>query len=213
MTSEKPKFVSRAKLVREENLRHMLNVAAEVFAERGFGGATIKEVAERAQLPRANIHYYFQTKSELYSAVIENILEQWRSSTESFDENSSPREALSSYIQAKMEFSFTSPHSSKIWATEIIQGAPVFEQDLCRDHFSWSKSKGKVIKKWIDEGLIIPIEPQNLLNMIWATTQYYADYDHLIAAMNGKKPLSKKQKAKAIQNVTDMILRAVLTEK
>ena len=43
----------------------ILRVAEEVFANRGFQGATMTEIGKRADLPKANIHYYFSSKKKL----------------------------------------------------------------------------------------------------------------------------------------------------
>ena len=61
--------------IRESNEGRLLQAAETVFAERGFSGATTAEIAARAKLPKANLHYYFRTKAELYRAVLANMLE------------------------------------------------------------------------------------------------------------------------------------------
>jgi len=68
----------------------------------------------------------------------------------------------------------------------------------------------KKIQSWIDQKLIHAINPQNLLNMIWSSTQYYADYEYQIRALNGNKRMSSKQKEEAIEDVTRMILNGVI---
>src|SRR5690242_9006825 len=44
----------------------ILAAAESVFAETGFSGATTAEIAKRAGVPKANLHYYFKTKTDLY---------------------------------------------------------------------------------------------------------------------------------------------------
>jgi TetR/AcrR family transcriptional regulator len=73
--------------------------------------------------PRSNLHYYFTTKSELYSAVLFDLLEVWKQDALSFETFDDPRVVLSSYIRAKMQRSRTRPYGSKVWANEIIHGA------------------------------------------------------------------------------------------
>ena len=63
-------------LTRRQNEQAILEAAEKVFAEAGFGGATMQLIADMAGLPKANLHYYFATKEELYRKVVARILEQ-----------------------------------------------------------------------------------------------------------------------------------------
>ena len=51
--------------------------AEEDFAESGFRGATTGMIADRAGIPKANLHYYFPTKEALYRRVVEHIFNIW----------------------------------------------------------------------------------------------------------------------------------------
>src|SRR6185369_6922491 len=55
----------------------ILSAAESVFAETGFSGATTAEIAKRAGVPKANLHYYFKTKKDLYRDVLQAILDLW----------------------------------------------------------------------------------------------------------------------------------------
>ncbi|MEJ2419573.1 MAG: TetR family transcriptional regulator C-terminal domain-containing protein, partial [Exilibacterium sp.] len=72
-----------------------------------------------------------------------------------------------------------------------------------------SKRKINQIQRWIDNGEILPIDPQHLLYMIWATTQHYADFNYQIKLLNNGKELNKKQRELALENVIGIVLRGV----
>ena len=55
----------------------ILEAAEAVFAELGFKGATTAAIAARAGLPKANVHYYFPSKDDLYRAVMARVLDPW----------------------------------------------------------------------------------------------------------------------------------------
>ena len=199
---------------RKKNEEAILSAAEEVFAELGFAGASTSQIAERAGIPKANLHYYFQTKEELYRTVISKILTIWLQDAETFDDCDDPADALSRYIRAKMENSLNYPLGSKIWAREIMQGAPRIQDFLDKTLKSWTASRIKIINRWISEGKIDPVEPNYLLYMIWATTQHYADFEHQINSLNGGRRLSDEQFEEALQTVTRTILRGIgLTER
>ena len=101
-----------------------------MFAEQGFGGATMAAIARRAGVPKANLHYYFPTKEALYRAVVERVLTAWLDAASSFDTSDDPREALSAYIGAKMDLARAMPLASQIWASEIMRGAPIIQDFL-----------------------------------------------------------------------------------
>ena len=71
--------------IREEHTASIITAAEKVFALKGFKGATTQEIAELAKLPKANIHYYFKTKKDLYNAVLEDIILAWKADAEAFD--------------------------------------------------------------------------------------------------------------------------------
>jgi TetR/AcrR family transcriptional regulator len=115
---------------REENERAILAAAERVFAEHGFGGATIAAIAARAGVPKPNVHYYFPTKERLYRAVVERVLTEWLAAAAAFDTSDDPAQALTSYISAKMDLARAMPLGSKIWASEIMRGAPAIQDFL-----------------------------------------------------------------------------------
>ncbi len=195
--------------IREENEKAILDAAEEVFAEYGFSGASTGRIAERAGIPKANLHYYFPTKKGLYRRVIDNIFNVWLEAANSLDDSDDPGEALTRYIHAKMDLSRSRPLGSKVWANEIIQRAPIIQDYLEITLREWTDSRTGMIQRWIDEGKILPIEPRYLLYMIWATTQHYADFGHQIATLNDGKELSDEQWEEAKRTATGIILRGI----
>ena len=195
--------------IREENERAILEAAETVFAEYGYAGASTGRIADLAGIPKANLHYYFPTKEELYRRIIENIFNIWLEAAGSFDSYDDPVEALTRYIHTKMDISRSHPMGSKIWANEIIQRAPIIQDYLETTLRDWTASRVAAIEGWIAEGKLAPVDPHYLLYMIWATTQHYADFGHQITTLNGGKELSEAQWRTAKDNVTTIILRGV----
>lgn len=201
---------TRKSEIREANTRLIFAAAEALFSEKGFGGTSTQEIADKAGLPKANVHYYFQSKLDLYRTILEDILEGWMRDADIFEQSPDPEEVLRTYIRAKMEHSFNRPKGSKVWAMEIIQSGPVMGKEIRKALITWDKTVTHKIQTWIDDGLIRAINPQSLLNMIWSSTQYYADYDYQIKVLNGNKRLSAKQREQAIDDITQMILQGVL---
>ena len=195
--------------IRRSNVEKILLGAEKVFAEKGFAGTAMADIAAEVQLPRSNLHYYFSTKHELYSAVLLGLLDVWKQDALCFETYDDPRLVLSSYIRAKMNHSRTRPHGSKVWANEIIHGAPTLGLTLDASLYDWAKMKEARIRQWVADGRILPVEPSSVLYMIWASTQHYADFDHQVKILNQHQPLSDIQFERAVQTVTRVILRGI----
>jgi TetR/AcrR family transcriptional regulator len=194
--------------IRELNEAHLLACAEAVFAERGFEGASTALIAERAGLPKANLHYYFPTKLALYWRVLDDLFEDWHQAANTFDAGDDPVTALGGYVRAKMALSRRRPLGSKVWANEIISGATHMQDILHARVKPWMESRVALIEHWIARGLLEPVDPKTLLFMIWATTQHYADFEAQIQALAGKRALADRAFEATTEEVVRMILRA-----
>ncbi len=197
------------KEIRQENERLILTAAEKVFAEAGFGGATMQLIADLSGLPKANLHYYFPTKEALYRQVVRNIFSIWLEAADVFDAARGPAEGIGAYIDAKMEISRRHPAGSKVWASEVMHGAPVIQDYLETTLTQWTQGRIDVIQRWIDEGRMDPIDPRHLLYMLWATTQHYADFGHQIETLNAGQTLNDSQWNAAKASVKQIILRGI----
>lgn len=195
--------------IRQQNEALILQAAEKVFAEAGFGGATMQLIADLAGLPKANLHYYFATKEDLYRRVVRDIFEIWLHAAETMDDAPGPVEGIGAYIDAKMDISRRHPDGSKVWASEVMHGAPVIQDYLETTLRDWTAGRAALIQRWVDEGKMRPIDPRHLLYMLWATTQHYADFGHQIETLNGGKPLSDAEWNAAKAAVKTMILRGI----
>lgn len=195
--------------IRKANEALILETAERVFALSGYRGATIAHIAREAGLPKANVHYYFKTKQDLYRQVLEQILGDWMDEASSFDEYPDPEKALRTYVQAKMEFSRKRPYGSRVWASEVMGGAPVMEGFLGTTLKKWVDERARIIRGWVRDGKIDPIHPRTLLYMIWGTTQHYADFERQMVILNGGKEISDRLYRQRTDEVINLVLGSV----
>mgnify|MGYP001486072288 FL=1 len=191
--------------IRAENERLILEAGERIFAQHGFRGSTMQMIADQAGLPKANLHYYFDSKEKLYRCVVEKIFEIWLQAASSFENSDEPKEALKLYIYEKMQISRRHPYGSKVWANEVMQGAPIIQDFLETQLRSWTDGRIESIQAWIAAGKIRPVEPRWVMYMIWATTQHYADFGHQIETLNADAPLSEAQWQAASETVFEVI--------
>jgi len=189
------------------NEARILKAAEEVFATAGFSGARTAAIARRAGVPKANLHYYFGTKEALYRRLLETILEVWLGMGDSIRPEADPAQAFAAYIAAKVEHSRRRPHASKVFANEMLHGAPQLRFYLSHALRHWVAAKARVIEGWVAAGRMAPIDTRHLFFVIWAMTQTYADFDVQVAAVLGRKRLAPRDYQAATTLITRLVLR------
>lgn len=193
--------------IRQKNKAIIFNAAKKEFVTYGFKGASIKRIAERAGIARANIHYYFKDKTDLYQQLLSNIIAVWNTDYDTLNADQTPKVALSAYIRAKVMHSKEDPDSSRIFASELIHGAPVLNDYLNTDFKTWLQSKVVVIEAWIEQGLLDQVNPHHLLFMIWSTTQHYADFNVQVLAALDKTSMNDEDYEAVVASLTQIILK------
>jgi len=194
-------------LIRQTNEALILSAAERVFARAGFGGATMAAIATESGLPKANLHYYFGSKDVLYRAVLARILNDWLVPTHGIRAEADPRTALEQYIRAKMALSAQRPDGSKVFANEMLHGAPIVKTILSSELRPMVQEKAAVVQGWVDAGRMAPVDAVHLFFTIWAATQTYADFDVQVCAVLGCKRLSTRDHARATEHVVSLLLR------
>jgi TetR/AcrR family transcriptional regulator len=194
--------------IRQTSVEHILRAAEKVFSQYGYEGATMTQLAAASGLPKANLHYYFGTKEKLYRAVLEGILSLWLDdAAEWIVAHRHPAEGLAGYVRAKMAHSRLRPHASRIFAGELLRGAPHIMLYLGIELRNRVTDLATVIEGWSARGLMDPVHPIHLLFSIWAMTQTYADFDVQIRAVLGKVSIDDAEFAVATETVVTLVSR------
>jgi TetR/AcrR family transcriptional regulator len=173
--------------IQEINEERILDAGLEVFSTYGFRGATIDQIAALAKMTKPNLLYYFRRKEDIYLAVLNRTHEAWLQPLERLDADGDPATEITAYIERKLELSREYPKASRLFAMEIMQGAPILQSTLEGRLKTLVDEKAAVIRRWIAEGRMAPVDPYHLIFMIWATTQHYADFEVQIRAVLGEK--------------------------
>jgi len=174
---------------------------------QGYKGATVQSIADRANLPKANILYYFKNKENLYHAVLEQTLDMWDQGIGDIDPADGPKIAIEKFIASKVKMSFDHSSASKIYAMEIIQGAQHLKEFARTYLRKWVREKASLFQSWIDSGQMRNVDPYNLIFLIWSTTQHYADFETQILTVMNRGEYEEDDAEKITQFLTDFILR------
>lgn len=193
--------------IRDHNYQLILNAAEKEFAQFGYVGASIQKIADRAGLPKANIHYYFASKEKLYLALLDNIIHLWNDYFDEVRVEDDPAEVLANFIRKKVELAYSHPLSSKLFAMEIIQGAPHIRNYIKTEMRTWVRNKAGVIEEWIRKKRMKPIDPVHLIFLIWSSTQHYADFEIQVLTIMNRAEYERKM----IDEIADFLCEVILT--
>jgi TetR/AcrR family transcriptional regulator len=173
--------------IQAENEVRILDAALEAFSTYGFRGATVDQIAALAGMTKPNLLYYFRRKQDIYLSVLNRTLEMWLQPLADVAADGDPAEEITAYIDRKLDLSRDNPKASRLFAMEIMQGAPVLGDVLAGRLKVLVEEKAAVIQRWIAAGRLAPIDPYHFIFMIWATTQHYADFDTQIRKLLGAR--------------------------
>ncbi len=171
--------------IQREKRELILEAALDVFSTHGFRGATIDQIAEAAGMSKPNLLYYFGRKEDIHKALIERLLDTWLDPLRAINPDGEPLPEIRSYIRRKLEMARDYPRESRLFANEILQGAPRIMELLETELRQLVDEKVIILKRWMAEGRLVRVDPRHLLFAIWATTQHYADFDVQVRAVLG----------------------------
>lgn len=172
--------------IQQKNSETILEAALEVFSTYGFRGATLDQIAEVAGLSKPNLLYYFPSKEAMHQALLTRLLDTWLDPLRDIDEGGDPVAEILSYVRRKIELSRDFPRESRLFANEILQGAPRMREAIEIDLKRLVDEKASVLIRWMDQCRIARLPPHHLIFSIWALTQHYADFDTQVRAVLGQ---------------------------
>jgi TetR/AcrR family transcriptional regulator len=171
--------------IQQRNRDLILEAALEVFSTHGFRGATLDQIATEAGLSKPNLLYYFPSKDAIHKELLSGLMDTWLDPLRALDPNGEPIPELLAYVERKLETSRLYPRESRLFANEIVQGAPRTLNVLKGDLKDLVDQKVAIIRDWADQGKIASVHPYHLIFSIWSLTQHYADFDVQVRAVLG----------------------------
>lgn len=187
----------------------ILAAALEYFSQFGIHGTSLDKVAERADVSKTNLLYYFPSKEELYIAVLKDLLDIWLAPLRALRADQHPLEAIRQYIRLKLEVSRDYPQASRLFCMEMLQGAPLLKAELAGDLRHLVEDKATIIEQWVREGKLAEVQPHHLIFMLWATTQHYADFATQVEAVTGQTLSDEAFFNQTVENVQKMVIEGI----
>lgn len=198
--------VRKSSRIQQRNRMRILDAALEVFSAHGFRGATLDQIARAAGLSKPNILYYFDGKEDIHVTLLGGLMDLWLAPLRQIDPQGDPLEELLSYVHRKLDMSRDLPRESRLFANEVLQGAPRMGPHLQSVLKPLVDDTARIIEAWSAEGRLPPVDPRHLLFSIWATTQHYADFAAQVAVLMQDRPVQDDARAHL-----DRLFRRMLT--
>jgi TetR/AcrR family transcriptional regulator len=187
-TGRSPKNSRTKTRIQKENETRILTAALDVFSENGFRGATLDRIASTADMSKPNLLYYFKSKEEIHVALLTDLLDVWLAPLREISPHGEPADEIGSYIRRKLESSRQFPRESRLFANEMLAGAPHIGGFLESELKQLVDEKAAIFQGWIDQKRLAPCDPRHLLFAIWSTTQHYADFSVQVRHVLGLQP-------------------------
>lgn len=190
-------------------LREVIREAAIAeFAEHGLRGASTQGIADRAGISKTKLHYYIDSKEELYQQALDYITGIWGDLFEDIPLDQGPQTFLSAYITRKIQFSLDHPGEVRMFTGEVMRGAPMLQNHWAGSRDITRKAAAQ-IESWIADGLIRPLDPMLLQFHIWAMTELYAVMGTEVRFMMNLPDGAALDAGHIVAEVTQLVLNGI----
>lgn len=151
---------------------HIMQVAMELFAEKGFEGTSIRDLAHRADVNIAMINYYFGSKEKLFEMLLENKARFMRDKVESIqnDKTISEFEKINLIIEGYVNRFLSQPDFHRVLQQELLVTQRVILHQNVIDLFvKNTECVVSIIEKGIRKKIFKKVDPQLLFATIIGT--------------------------------------------
>lgn len=198
--------------IQEKNRQTILAAALEVYSTQGYAGATLEQISQRAGLSKPNLLYYFASKEAIYDHLLHGLLAAWLAPLRDLRADGEPLAEIRAYLHRKIELARDFPRESRLFAHEILQGAPRLHAVLAGPLKGLVDEKAALIGAWMAEGRLRAADPLHLILSIWALSQHYADFEAQTRVMLGPDRSAFPEAARFLDTLYLRLLQPVAEE-
>jgi len=150
----------------------ILDAAQDVFAARGYAGATTREIAERAGIGKRMLFYYFPTKDAVYRGVLERVVQGLVAIHATFRDEPGAI-GLGDAVGGLTHFVAGNLPAFKVWMREIIDGGPHLAE-LTRTYIApLYATAGEEVRRNMADGVFAPGDPLQVLVSVGGVSLFY----------------------------------------
>lgn len=188
----------------------ILEAAEKIFAEAGDAGARTDAIAAAAGVNKALLYYYFRSKNELYQAVLEEHLKDFR--RQAFEVLDSPGPACSvllRYVSMHFDFISARPYYPRLFQRLVMAGGKSLER-LAREHFiPLSRRFLGLIQRGVKAGEFRPLDSAHTAISLVALTVFYFSAAPVMRVVTGRDPYARENLARRKEEVLNFVRYAL----
>jgi TetR/AcrR family transcriptional regulator len=189
--------------------QRVLDAAEAVFAERGFGGATTREIAARAGIAKRMLFYYFASKEAVYRAVLERVVGGMVGIHEQFRSDPGPV-GLAEAMEGITHFAAANLSAVRVLTREMMDGGP-YVAELAEKYLGPLFAAGAAeVERNMEAGIFRPGDPMHVLINVAGLTLYYFQMLPLLARIWERDPLAPATLTERAAAVRDSLLHGLL---
>ncbi len=197
-----------------KTIERILAAARKVFAQKGYSGAHVDEIAELADVNKATIYYQIGDKDRLYANVIHQVLgNTGKNIAEAVAKAGSIEEKLRAYINCVAENVDKNPELPPIMMREVASGGATLPRVVIEDIASVLTILVGILDEGRKKGIFIETVPFLIHMMIVGTIVFYKKAepikDKQLWLPARLKAHDKKLKANLGEEVASLVLKAI----
>ncbi len=210
MLSPKPDATEPRSRDADRSQLAILAAARDEFAQAGLGGARMDRIAERAQLNKRLIYYYFTSKDDLFLAVLERTYADIRAAEQKLHlTDLAPAQAIRRLTEFTWDYYLEHPEFITLLNSANLHLARhLAKSERVREMNSpLIKTLGEILERGRVEGIFRGgIDPLQLYISIAGLAYFYLSNNHSLTAIFGRDLMTPKARNERLSHMTDVIL-------
>lgn len=159
---------------RNETTRRIKGAATEVFAEAGFAGARVDEIARRARVNKAMIYYHIGDKKALYAEALHDVFRDMSEGmARNIQESQTAEEKLKRFIHNLAETMDQHSYLPAIILRELASGGQNIPAVVIQDFTNILNTLTKILEEGVDQGLFIQTTPFVVHMMVVGAVNFF----------------------------------------
>jgi len=193
--------------------RKILAAAVEVFAEKGFDGARTDEIAVNAGVNKAMIYYYFKSKENLYTVIVETVFGEVYlilSRHLSHVDVKTPEEGIRSFIDSYVDFIYTHRIFFKVMLWDLARGGAIVSRvagKMMRDKIGEATG---VFEQAARDGYLRPFNPKHLFVSMIGMILFFFFAEPVIRVIWGEEPITPEHIDERKKEISNLIINGIL---
>jgi AcrR family transcriptional regulator len=188
----------------------LLDVAARLFAERGFDGVSVRDIVREADANLGAVTYHFGGKEQLFAAVINLKTEPLRQVfLEVAQRDLGPREKLSAILLETSMYILNEDPSLKLFFLEAMAGADRVPPDVQQRLNMRNKVVGDIIEEGIAEGVFRSCDVESVTWSFFGMVMPYVVHKPMISPEQRRNPYSEEYVKRIVDAALDIFFQGL----